>query len=58
MKIARNAAKCRKCNDEIESMHVHDFKYCKCGTIFVDGGKDYVRRGGELDQIIELTEYK
>lgn len=58
MKIVRNAAKCLKCNDEIESMHVHDFKYCKCGTIFVDGGKDYIRRGGELGQILELTEYK
>ena len=58
MKIVRNAAKCLKCNDEIESVHVYDFKYCKCGSIFVDGGKDYIRRGGDLGSIRELTEYK
>ncbi len=46
-RILRNAAKCLKCGDEIESMHVHDFVSCSCGTIFVDGGREYLRYGGD-----------
>ena len=38
--------KCLKCNDIIESKHVHDFVNCKCGAIFIDGGDDYCRYGG------------
>jgi hypothetical protein len=56
MAILKNKAQCKKCQDIIESVHVHDFRQCKCGAIFVDGGKDYLRRGGELDDIIELSE--
>lgn len=55
--IKRNAAKCLKCNSTIESMHVHDFRYCKCQSIFVDGGKEYIRRGGSPNDIEELSEY-
>jgi len=56
VEILRNMAKCRLCGDIIESKHRHDFVRCKCGSIFVDGGKDYLRRGGELNNIIEMTE--
>lgn len=56
-KIKRNMAQCKKCRDIIESKHVHDFVYCKCESIFVDGGKDYLRRGGGVDDILELSEY-
>ena len=56
MTILKNKAQCKKCKDIIESIHVHDFRQCKCGGIFVDGGKEYLRRGGELDDIIELSE--
>lgn len=45
MTIIRNSAKCLVCGDEIESKHRHDFMPCSCGNIFVDGGKDYIRRG-------------
>lgn len=54
-KILRNMAKCRKCNDIIESKHRHDFKFCKCGAIAVDGGTAYIRRAGDLKQIQELS---
>ena len=54
--IIKNKAQCGLCKDIIESTYRHDFKECKCGAIFVDGGKDYLRRGGELDDIIELSE--
>jgi DNA-directed RNA polymerase subunit N (RpoN/RPB10) len=43
-RIIRNAIRCVKCGDVIESTHVHDFRYCKCGTVAVDGGREYLRR--------------
>lgn len=57
MKVKRNAAKCLKCDDEIESKYTHDFCMCKCGAIFVDGGLSYLRRGGDPEQMLDLTEY-
>ena len=56
MAILKNKAQCILCKDIIESIHRHDFIYCKCGAIFVDGGRDYLRRGGESYNIIELSE--
>jgi hypothetical protein len=44
----KNKVKCLKCSDIIESTYRHDFKYCKCGAIFVDGGSDYWRMGGDF----------
>jgi hypothetical protein len=49
-----NKIQCRKCKDIIESVHRHDFKFCKCGSVFVDGGKDYIRRGGDPNDMIDL----
>lgn len=45
--MIRNIAKCKKCGDIIESKHRHDYVECSCGAIFVDGGHDYIRRGGD-----------
>lgn len=56
-RILRNRARCLKCGDTVESTFRHDFVYCKCGAVFVDGGKDYLRRGGELRDIEELSEF-
>jgi hypothetical protein len=60
-KLTRNAIKCKACLDVIESTHRHDFKYCKCGSVFVDGGLDYCRYGfpkSPMEDWIEfLTEY-
>jgi hypothetical protein len=39
----RNRAKCRLCEDIIESMHRHDYVRCKCEEIAVDGGDSYFR---------------
>jgi hypothetical protein len=44
-KVLINKVRCKKCNDIIESKHSYDFKKCKCGTIFLDGGKTYQRYG-------------
>lgn len=54
--IWANSAECKKCGDVIRSMNRHDFKYCKCHSIFVDGGSWYLRRGGELEAIIDRSE--
>lgn len=43
--IKVNKARCNGCGDVIESTHVHDYKHCKCGAVFVDGGTKYLRRG-------------
>lgn len=41
----RNIVMCNNCLDVIESVHRHDFKYCSCESVFVDGGRDYQRVG-------------
>jgi len=57
-KIHVNKIKCNKCGDIIESTHRYDFKYCKCGTVAVDGGKDYLKRCfiNSSDDFTELSE--
>lgn len=54
--IIRNRVKCKKCGDIIESKYRHDFVTCKCGAVSVDGGKDYLRRSGNPEDIEELSE--
>lgn len=57
-RIIINKIRCNKCGGEIESVHRHDFKFCKCGAVAVDGGKDYLRRCGALDGFTDLSEYE
>jgi hypothetical protein len=54
--IIRNAAQCAKCGDIIESNHRHDFVSCSCSAIFIDGGHDYFRVGGNPENFISLAE--
>jgi hypothetical protein len=49
----KNAIQCLHCNEIIESKHRHDFKWCGCGSVAVDGGNDYSRRVGT--DYIELS---
>jgi hypothetical protein len=37
-KQTRHAVYCKKCKDTIESKWSHDFKYCSCGSVGIDGG--------------------
>jgi hypothetical protein len=48
--------KCKLCGDIIESKHRHDFVMCSCESCFVDGGKDYFRWGGEIENVEVLYE--
>ena len=53
-----NKAKCNLCGDVIISFHSHDFKYCSCGSVSVDGGRDYARRlFKSIDSFTELSVY-
>jgi hypothetical protein len=61
--ILKNAARCKKCGDIIESKYTHDFVRCGCGAIAVDGGRSYLKRSAmsmndveELSIVIEDTE--
>lgn len=59
-KLIRNAIQCTNCRDIIESKHRHDFKFCKCGMVAVDGGLDYARRtfkNSPLD-FMDLSEWE
>lgn len=61
----RNRARCRRCDTVIESKHRHDFVVCACWGedengvwqgIAVDGGPDYIRRVGNLDDFDDMPE--
>ena len=56
--ILINKMKCKKCGDVIESKYTHDFKACSCGACAVDGGLEYLRRVGELEDWEDLSEFK
>lgn len=53
--IRRNSAECLKCGDHIESKHVHDFRYCSCKAIAVDGGYEYIRRVGKPENYFDTS---
>ena len=56
--IKFNKIQCNICMDIIESTYRHDFKYCTCGKVSVDGGKSYLKRSyTHPDDYIELSEY-
>lgn len=54
-KIKINRIKCKFCGDIITSTHRHDFKWCKCRRVAVDGGHDYRRRCGYRENYEEMS---
>jgi hypothetical protein len=53
--ILSNQVRCLKCGDEPWSAHRHDFRYCGCGAVAVDGGQDYLRRLGQADDMEDMS---
>lgn len=49
------AIKCKKCQTVIFSRAVHDFHYCPCKTVAIDGGFDYTRILGNAEDFIEMS---
>lgn len=58
-KIIHNKIKCNHCGEIIESRTVHEYRECKCGTVAVDGGKEYLRRcfKNSPNDYTDLSEY-
>lgn len=42
--ILSNQVECLLCGDKPYSAHRHDFKFCSCKSLSVDGGMDYCKR--------------
>ena len=55
-KILTNKIKCIKCGDILESKTPNDFKTCSCGKVAIDGGHEYLKRIGNEEDYIELSE--
>lgn len=53
--IWANEIRCKKCGDVIRSKNRHNFVYCKCKSVFVDGGSWYSRQGGDLKLIEDMV---
>lgn len=56
-RIRTNRIKCKKCGNIIESTNVHDFKWCSCKSVAVDGGREYLRRLGNPEDYEELSQH-
>jgi len=55
-KIVKNSIKCKHCGDVIESYYTHDFKFCSCGKVAVDGGRSYLKRSAQsLDDFEDMS---
>ena len=39
--------KCKKCGDVIYSRSRHDFHWCSCNSVAIDGGFDYLKIIGQ-----------
>ena len=57
-RLVRNAIKCLKCGDVIESTYRHNFVQCSCKACFVDGGHHYMRIGGNREDWEDLSEWE
>jgi len=53
----RTAVRCKVCTTIIFSINRHDFVECDCkeNSIFVDGGGDYMRMGGDPAKMETVT---
>ena len=47
---------CKHCKDILVSTSVHDFKMCRCGKCGIDGGNAYLRRLGNPDDYVDMSE--
>lgn len=57
-KIKVNAVYCTLCQTYVRSHTRHDFRWCQCGNVAVDGGRDYLKRVfKDKDGFEERSEY-
>lgn len=48
--------RCGACGEVLWSRHRHDFRWCGCRASFVDGGRHYMRAGGEAQTVSVETD--
>lgn len=56
-----NKAKCRKCQQVLESKHLTEVLKCKCGALGVSGGigkAGHIHRIGNSEDCEEMSEYE
>jgi hypothetical protein len=53
------AVRCRSCGRTIYSRSVHDFHWCDCKKVAVDGGRDYLKVTGEPEdyEVVDVLLY-
>lgn len=56
-KIILNSIRCKTCKDLLVSLHVHDFRWCSCGKVAIDGGKEYLKRCGSSTDYTDNSVY-
>lgn len=56
MEIMKNRAKCKLCEDIIESLNDQDYQLCRCGEIFVDGGKQLLCGANDWSNFIRIDD--
>ena len=56
-KILVNIICCKKYGNIIESTHLYDFKFCRCGAVAVGREKDYLHRCGNRKNWEKLSKY-
>ena len=56
--IIRNAVRCNKCQEVLQSTHVHDYVECMCQETMVDGGNEYFRYGGNDVETLFVETHK
>ena len=54
-KLVFNAIQCKQCHELIVSRDRHDFKWCKCGKVAIDGGLDYISLTGNREDYSDLS---
>ena len=46
-----------QCNDIIECKNINNLKLCSCDSSAVDGGLEYIKRIGNLDEVIKMSKF-
>ena len=57
-KLIRNRARCKQCNDIIESALPDAYVECSCGAIYLDGGAERPTAGGSAVDFDDMSEYE
>ncbi len=53
----KNRAKCKLCQNIIESFHRQDYVTCPCGEISIDGGNDFLGcRSNNFDNFLRVDD--